>query len=144
MLYTVNDNSFLNDYFNINNQSTYMGNNSDILSAKEGLILGNLYANEYDQYKNYKPRQLKADSAQESDLLKIRELTFAIIDLNLKLDVEPNNTELFQLFKLYNEELNNRIKDYSNKYNPLELCYDLGNNYDWYKNPWPWEVDKNV
>ena len=142
MLFTVNDNSVLNDYFNLSNQNNNNFNN--VLSPKEGLILGNLYVDEYDPYKNYRPREIKATSMQGKELLKIRELSFAVIDLNLKLDIEPNNKELFRLFKLYNEELNDRIKDYSDKYMPLELCETNGESFDWINNPWPWEGDKNV
>lgn len=140
MLFTVNNENILDDYFNMNN----MPNMPRVLNPKEGLKLGNLYIDEYDQYKNYNPKSLQASNLRESQLLKIRELTFAVIDLNLKLDLEPNNRELYNLFKTYNEELNNLIMDYSNKYSPLELCYDTGNSYDWYKNPWPWEEEQNV
>ena len=151
MLFTVDSDELFNDYFNLgNNNNNYQnGNNGnnitdDILTPKQGLNLGNMFASEYDQYKNYKPNELRASSEQDRDLLKIRELSFAVNDLNLKLDVDPTNQEYYRLFKMYMEELNDRIKKYSEKYEPLELCFDLGNEYSWYKNPWPWEVDKYV
>ena len=152
MLFTVNDDTNLfNDYFNIGNDlnnnsinGTNPTNTSDILTPKQGLNLGNLFASEYDRYKNYRPRELKASSNQEQELLEIRELAFAINDLNLKLDVEPDNREYFNLFKEYAKELDVRVREYSNKYDVLEVCYDLKNEFTWYKNPWPWEVDKNV
>ena len=152
MLFTVNDDTNLfNDYFNIGNDlnNNYTNGNkptstSDVLTPKQGLNLGNMFASEYDRYKNYRPRELKAGSAQEQALLEIRELAFAINDLNLKLDVDPDNSEYFNLFKEYAKELDIRVREYSNKYDVLEVCYDLKNEFTWYKNPWPWEVDKNV
>ena len=51
MLFTINnDNNILNDYFNLNNEYNY---NKNILKPNEGLILGNLYVDEYIPYKNY-------------------------------------------------------------------------------------------
>ncbi len=145
MLFTVgNDDYILDDYFNMGNQVTTSGSNN-VLSPKEGLTLGNLFHDEYDEYKNYKPKRISTSSKEGEDLLRIRELTFAIIDLNLKLDVEPNNRDLYILFKKYTEELNKLVKDYSEKYNPLELCdANIKDNYIWYKSPWPWEGDANV
>ena len=152
MLFTVNDDTNLfNDYFNIgndsnnlNNSNNYPNSTSDILTPKQGLNLGNLFASEYDRYKNYRPRELRANSEKESDLLEIRELAFAINDLNLKLDIEPNNMEYFNLFKEYAKELDERVRKYSSKYDVLELCYDLKNRYTWYQSPWQWEVSANV
>ncbi len=152
MLFTVNDDTNLfNDYFNVGNDGMNGANNfnkptsiSEILTPKQGLNLGNLFASEYDRYKDYRPRELRARSEKERALLEIRELSFAVNDLNLKLDVEPDNMEYFNLFKEYAKELDERIRDYSNRYNVLEVCQDQRNEFTWYKNPWPWEVDKNV
>lgn len=149
MLFTVNndDTNLFNDYFNLKNEPENLQkpkSTNDLLTPKQGLNLGNMFASEYDRYKNYRPRELKASNMQEAELLKIRELSFAVNDLNLKLDVDPNNQEYFVIFKKYAKELNKLIQEYSEKYNVLELCLDTKNEYTWHKNPWPWEVDKNV
>ena len=146
MLFNINDDSALfNDYFNVGNNNYQNPTNiSDVLTPKQGLNLGNMFASEYDRYKDYRPRELKATNSKEKDLLEIRELAFAVNDLNLKLDVEPDNLEYFSLFKEYARELDERVREYSNNYDALEVCLDLKNNFSWYKNPWPWEVDKNV
>ena len=149
MLFTVNDDTNLfNDYINIgndlNNSNNYPKSTSDVLTPKQGLNLGNLFASEYDRYKNYRPRELRANNEKEAAFLEICELSFAVNDLNLKLDIEPNNTEYFNLFKEYARKLDEKTRDYSNKYDVLELCYDLKNQYTWYQKPWPWEVKDNV
>ena len=148
MLFTANDDTNLfNDYFNVgNNFNNYQKPTSitDVLTPKQGLNLGNMFASEYDRYKNYRPRELKANSKKEQELLEIRELAFAVNDLNLKLDVDPNNQEYFSLFKEYAKELDEKVRMYSNNYDVLEVCQDTKNEYTWYQNPWPWEVDKNV
>ena len=152
MLFTVNDDTNLfNDYFNIGNDLNNSSNSndypkptSDILTPKQGLNLGNLFASEYDRYKDYRPRELRANNAKEEALLEIRELSFAVNDLNLKLDIEPDNMEYFNLFKEYTSALDEKVREYSNKYETLELCQDLKDKYTWYQSPWPWEVRDNV
>ena len=145
MLFTVNedDNFMANKFFNIGNDYESPTSTSDILTPKQGLNLGNLFASEYDRYKDYRPRELKANSEKEAMMLEVQELSFAINDLNLKLDVDPDNMEYFNLFKTYAKRLDNLIKEYSSKYDALEVCLDLNNRYTWLAGPWPWE-GKNV
>lgn len=148
MLFTVDNNEdFYNDYFNLNNSNinnSYNMNNSNVLLPRDGLEMGNLFKDEYKPYKNYKPGKIKADSKQEAELLDIYALAFTVNDLNLKLDIEPNNIELFRLFKKYAKELDQKVRDYSEKYEPLEVCLDTNDKYTWYESPWPWEGNKNV
>ncbi|NLL01802.1 MAG: spore coat protein CotJB [Mollicutes bacterium] len=117
---------------------------SDVLSPKEGLTIGNMFLNSYIPYKHYKPRELKARSEREELLLKIQELCFAQNDLNLFLDMHPDDQKMYGLFKEYTKEAKRLSDIYSEKYGPLELNNDLGASYGWYKNPWPWEVSDNV
>lgn len=133
MLFSFDDEYLLKDYFNLTKTR------DEILSPKEGLILGNMFSDEYKPYKNYRPSEIKINSEKERELLKIRELSFAVNDLNLKLDLEPNNDKLYKLFKMYAGELEMCISKYNKKYNPLEVCDDIKDNYTWYKGPWPWE-----
>lgn len=133
MLFSFDDEYLLKDYFNLTKTR------DEILSPKEGLILGNMFSDEYEPYKNYRPSEIKINSEKERELLKIRELSFAVNDLNLKLDLEPNNDKLYKLFKMYASELEMCISKYNKKYNPLEVCDDIKDNYTWYKGPWPWE-----
>lgn len=137
MLFNIDDDIF-HDYFNLNKRK------KDILDPKEALILGNSFMDEYVPYKNYKPYEIKASSEKEKCLLKIRELSFILNDLNLKLDLEPNNHETYDLFKSYNEELNKMVDYYSKKYDVLELCKEESDSYSWINSPWPWEGNINV
>lgn len=143
-----NDDYFLkyysDDIKNKNDMFYKEENTHDILSPREGLAIGNLFYNSYIPYKHYKPRELVARNEKEQLMLKIQELCFAQNDLNLYLDVYPNDQRAFQLFKNYTTEGKKLSEVYAEKYGPLELNQDLGTNYDWYKNPWPWEGNENV
>lgn len=133
MLFSFDDEYLLKDYFNLNKIR------DDVNGPKEGLILGNMFNDEYEPYKNYKPCEIRVNNEKERDLLRIRELSFAVNDLNLKLDLEPNNDKLYKLFKMYASELEMSISKYNKKYNSLEVSDDIKDNYTWYKGPWPWE-----
>lgn len=142
MLFSFDNNDILRDYFNLSNPEKV--HNDVIAKPNEGLILGNIFLDEYVPYKNYKPAVLKMNSEKERDLLKIRELSFFINDLNLKLDLDSNNKKLYDLFKMSNEKLKGLVKEYEAKYQVIELCDDLMGKYTWLKGPWPWEGDENV
>lgn len=138
MFINIEDDYYLKYYSNLGEPE------NSILSPKEGLTIGNLFYNSYIPYKNYKPRELVARNEREQLLLKIQELCFAAGDLNLHLDLHPNDQQLFQLFRKHTMEANRLTDLYAEKYGPLELNQDIGANYSWYKNPWPWEVSDNV
>ena len=66
-------------------------------------------------------------------------LSFAINDLNLYLDLHPENKEMFNLFKKYVEEKELLCKEYEKIYGPLEITGDKGMKYNWLDSPWPWD-----
>ena len=94
-----NDMNFLADpnsmIYDMNYQALYpnavMPTNNNILDTKLGFKRGNLFNNLYDEYKNYKPQELKANNEKEDLLLQIDEQRFAMIEMNLYLDLYPNN-----------------------------------------------------
>lgn len=138
MQFNIDDNMMLSDFFNMLPKKT------QILNPKEGLILGNMFIETYKPYKNYKPCEYTACTEQEKLMLRIQELSFALNDLNLYLDINPNDTDCFNLFKTYAQELNRCKEKYENEYNVINLNDDVNNCYSWYKNPWPWEGKQNV
>lgn len=133
MLFSLDNEEIFNDYFNID---------SDDLDPEEGFYLGNMFLDEYIPYKNYKPFKINPKNEKEALLMKIRMYDFAVNDLNLKLDLEPNNTKLYKLFKKYNEKLMMLVKEYESKYEVLDLNHDMKERYTWYKGPWPWEGER--
>lgn len=130
--------------FNFNNPTKYYEyskRDDNLLNSKEGFLKGNMWGNLYDGYKNYKPVNLKPTNEREMLLYKIMEIDFAVNDLNLYLDIHPEDRSIYEKFKMYvNECL--RLKDeYAKKYGPLSLDMDMSDSYTWLNNPWPW--DKN-
>ena len=66
-------------------------------------------------------------------------LSFAINDLNLYLDLHPDNKEVLDLFKKFVREEKELSSEYVKKYGPLEVTEIMGNKFNWIDSPWPWE-----
>ena len=96
--------------------------------------------NLYDPYKNYKYERVVANNKQEELLLEIMALSFAINDLNLYLDLHPNDEQMLKKFKEIAEKSCAKEMEYVKTYGPLEV---IDNNslskFNWINNPWPWE-----
>ena len=109
-----------------------------LYTAKEGLNKGAMFKKEYIPYKNYIYKVVVKGEKDEL-LLKIQELTFKMIDLNLYLDLNKDNTEIFNELKSTITELNKNKELYAKNYGPLCLKDNVNyNSYMWSKNPWPW------
>ena len=129
------------DIGNIND----FNDNVELFDINKGFMLGNMFKNEYDGYKGYKPSMLHANNEKDKLLLCIYEYDFALNDLNLYLDLYPDNKKMYNLLKKVNEERKYYIDLYESRYGPLELDKCDYNSYEWYKGPWPFEgVDINV
>ena len=152
-----NNNDFYDidlDYFNLNqydiknnefkNYNKDYINKRDNLDLENGFYLGNIFSDLYKPYKNFKPKKINAYSEQQKMLLRIQELDFIINDLNLYLDVYPNDMKCYELFKKYCLELESLKKKYEEKYQVLELINDTKGKYTWIDEPWPWDGGKNV
>ena len=116
-----------------------MSNTTPFVEPYTGLIRGNLFNNLYDPYKNYKPRDIEVNNERESLLGQIQMYNFGVIDLNLYLDLHPNDTRAVQLFEEYSKASKELVKQYEMKYGPLTASNTMGNNFNWVASPWPWE-----
>ena len=107
----------------------------------QGLIRGNMLKNLYQPYKDEKPYEIKPMNNQAKMLTDLDALEFAMIDLSLYLDVNPDDRraiELYNKYRLENEEL---LKLYQDRFGPILLNSDALNNMPWMwdNRPWPWE-----
>lgn len=124
--------------FDYSNNNMNYGNDK-ILNAKEGFLRGNMFKDEYVPYKNMTYKQLKPSTEREALLYKIMEVDFAVNDLNLYLDLHPEDNAIYEQFKMYVKECIRLKDEYAKKYGPLTLEQVNSNTYEWMKNPWPWD-----
>ena len=131
-------------YRNLNsNMNTF---NPTLVNPNEGYIRGNIFSNLYDQYKNYKPAQLRPTNEKERIFLELAQNSFAEHELNLYLDLNPNDVSMLKLFNDYREKCKILTEEYESKYGPLSISSNVLNQspFMWDKNPWPWEDRYNV
>ena len=113
-----------------------------LVSTKEGFLRGNMWKEEYVPYKGMIYIPLKPKNEREALLYQIMEYDFAVNDLNLYLDLHPEDEAIYEKLKEY-VRLCIELKDrYAKEYGPLILEQVNSKNYEWMKNPWPW--DKSV
>ncbi len=143
----MNTYNMTKDYYNYANnnynQPLYNQNiqNKQIYDPYNGFIRGNMFPELYNSYKLNKPLEITPMNEQAELLTYVDALTFAMIDLNLYLDVYPNDREALELFNQYRMQADEYTKKYENKYGPLELTSNSLNTFPWaWDNaPWPWE-----
>lgn len=69
---------------------------------------------------------------------RIKSLDFAIIELGLFLDVNPDNTRALCLHRKYTNEVKMLKDKYQKMYGPLTIHFPC-NKWRWVEEPWPWE-----
>ena len=118
--------------------------NADLTDPKTALERGNGFNSLYDPYKNYKYRDIKASNRKEEILYSILAHNFILTDLDLYLDINPNDNNALNLYNKYLFDKNNLIGEYEKNYGPLTLGgLNIGNNnFNWDNAPWPWEESK--
>lgn len=123
---------------NMQNVSNTINNNCDLYDSYEGFLKGNMFPKLYSPYKGYKPREIKTSNSKEAMMLQIQELCFALIDMNLYLDIHPNDECIINKFVNTSREKEKLVKEYEKKYGPISIT---GEGFD--KVPWAWNSVKS-
>jgi len=110
-----------------------------ISDVNEGFQKGNMFCDEYIPYKNYNAIPVVPQNELEKKMFEVMKYSFAIVDLNLYLDTHPNDIEAYQLFQKYVEDEKKAIKEYNEMCGPIFVTNAKYRNYEWPKNPWPWD-----
>lgn len=127
---------------NLNNTtpSIKLNNQPNLYSPEEGYNRGNLFSNLYVGYKNYKPRDLKATNEQGRLFLELSRYAFAAHELNLYLDLHPEDSTMLTLFNDYRMRANQLMEEYEKRYGPLTVSSDnLSSSFLWESQSFPWE-----
>jgi len=140
------NNNFRNDYYNYVNNNynkplyTEDSNPNNLYDPYQGFIRGNLFPNLYNNYK-VNAIDLKPLNEQAKMLTMLDSLNFAVIDINLYLDIYPEDKDMLKLFNQYRNEGNKVLSEYEKKFGPINLNSSANENYPfmWINSPWPWE-----
>ena len=128
--------NFYDDVGFINN---YMPNNNlDLFNPYEGYLAGNAFKKEYIPYQNKKIAKVNINNEQEEMLFNIGEYSFMMHDMNLYLDIFPNDNEALNKFNEYRNKAKELITKYERKYGPLTVkSSDTNGVFNWVSK-WPW------
>lgn len=150
--YNFNYLNYIPNIGNINYPNNYQTNNIHMVRENNttnntltepylGFIRGNSFNSLYSNYKNYKPAELNPTNEKDALLYQLLQYKFAITDLKLYLDTNPNDLEMLKTLQKY-IDIEKQISDkYESMYGPLTIDdVTNSNNYTWINSPWPWEV----
>lgn len=138
--------NYMNNNYNqpLYNQQSF--NNMNKVSSKlfdpyVGFISGNMFPDLYNAYKLSNPLEIEPMNEQAELLTVIDSLCFACIDLNLYLDLYPEDKSAIELFNRYRVQKKQYEDEYESKYEPLFISSDALNTFPWAWNnsPWPWQ-----
>lgn len=128
------------------NYDNYMMNNVNLFTPEQGYDLGNMFDDLYDPYKNYKPNKLRANTPKEELYLQLSRISFAMHEINLYLDLHPEDRKFQQLFNDYRKMFVELEKKYEMEYGPLTTCSDALEKtpFEWVTKSFPWEENISV
>ena len=115
---------------------------TDLYQPYEGYLKGNLFKNLYTPYKNLKFQKIPIQNEQEELLLNINQIAFARHELNLLLDIYPNQQEILTLFNRYQKIEQQQKENYERRFGPLTISSDNLNKipFAWENDIWPFEM----
>lgn len=115
----------------------------NLVPIDEVLQKGTIFSELYEPYKIIPPKPI-AENEQERLLHELQTYAIAGMDLNLFLDVYPDNREGIKLFNMIRERKNEAVKNYEDKYGPIQISSNSLNGvpWPWNMSSWPWE-DEN-
>ena len=128
---------FYNDMDLISGYTPY-NKELDLFNPYEGYLKGNAFRDQYIPYKNYPIMKANFNSEKEELMFNISEYAFMMHEMNLYLDINPNNIEARNKFNEYRNKMDELIKKYERKYGPLMVNDSETNpSFNWVSK-WPW------
>ena len=113
---------------------------NNLMNYQEGFMKGNLFKDLYNPYKSYQPIMLKPTSEKEKFLYELSAVAFAAHELNLYLDLHPEDQSMFMLFTDYQKQANHLMEEYEQKFGPLTInSEEMDQSFNWASTKWPWE-----
>lgn len=126
------------------NQSVNMNNLGYDTDPYTGFMKGNMFSNLYEPYKNYQVQEINPTNEREYALLMVQMYGFAVHDLGLYLDVNPNDTNAINLRSEYVKLYKQVLAEYESKYGALGLSSNMLDvtPWAWDSKKWPWEGNR--
>lgn len=130
----------MNKIHNAYNARPILENNMNIFTPDEAFIAGTLFKMLYEPYKNYKFTALENKTEKEKMMIEVQKYGIVVHDLDLYLDVYPNDENALRLRKKYSQIYESMINKYEEAYSPITLSSDKVNTlpFPWSTSVFPW------
>jgi spore coat protein JB len=107
--------------------------------ARKGLIRGTLFPGLDLPFMG----MVNTKEKQNTPMVELQTLAFAIQELALYLDTHRNDQEALELYRSYQKMYHDGVALYTQKYGPLNHNAPTEGAYKWLDEPWPWEYCAN-
>lgn len=115
-------------------------NNPPRFSNEEALKSGTLFPG---LNLPFKAAMASAAPMENTALVELMALDFAVDELGLYLTTHPGDQEVLSLYWSYVKLADEGRKKYREMYGPLFQTDVTEGGYEWLRNPWPWDVGGN-
>lgn len=131
------------DKYNMDYRNLNQDEELNIFDVEEAFNKGTIFKEIYDPYKNYQSKKIVPRSEKEALMLEIQKYGLSSHDLNLYLDIFPNDKRAVELFSNLQRKTNDLIKMYQSKYCALSVADGNLNKIPWNYSTtrFPWEVE---
>jgi spore coat protein JB len=129
--------------YDFNDMNKQMPLSPQLTDLTTGFIRGNMFQRLYDPWRQGINYLSPPSSERAAALRRIQEVAFAMIDLNLYLDTNPNDQQMIQTYNTLRERKEQLTLAYEQRFGPLTLMSPVLQRqpWAWILGPWPWEKE---
>lgn len=111
-----------------------------LFEPQVALTLGNFFKDLYMSYNGFSNYTFQPQTHRQQALLDVQINAFVAHELNLYLDMHPNDQQMLRLFHEFSKKAKESTKTFENQFGPLTVK-DSSNQvpFNWTQSPWPWE-----
>lgn len=122
------------------NRAPQQDKNPKLFDPQEAFMLGNLFKNLYMTYNGFSNYCLQPHNRRQQALLEVQMYGFVAHEINLYLDIYPNNQRMVELYTEYAQKAKEATQVFEKEFGPLSV-QDTPNQtpFEWVQGPWPWE-----
>lgn len=111
-----------------------------LFEPQVAFMLGNLFKDLYMSYHGFSNYTFQPQTPRQQALLDVQINAFVAHELNLYLDMHPDNQDMLRLFHEFSQKTKEATEVFESQFGPLNVadsCQQIP--FDWVQGPWPWE-----
>lgn len=119
---------------------TNLEKNPKLFDPQEAIMLGNLFKDLYMTYHGFSNYCLQPQTKRQQVLLEVQMYDFVAHEINLYLDMHPQNQRMVKLYTEYAQKAKEAMHRFETEFGPLAVKDSQDKPpFQWVQGPWPWE-----